>query len=52
MEISFNESKKIEDSSANDNIQVFIEDVISTETDDSLPYDIYNNASSESYYVV
>lgn len=51
MEISFNETKEIE-SGVNSGLQVNIGNVVNVETEEVLPFDIYMNASSESYYIV
>lgn len=50
MEVSFSELKEID--SLKQGSGLVVESVISTDSQDALPYDIYINASNESYYIV
>lgn len=52
MEVSFDEFKKIETSGSSDGVQVTVTGVSHAESQDDLPFDIYMNATSESYYIV
>lgn len=51
MELSFDELKKIE-ASGSEGIQVSVDSVVNSESQDALPFDIYINSSSENYYIV
>ena len=51
MEIVFSESKKI-DTSEIEELPVKVEAVVSVESQELLPYDIYLNSTNESYYIV
>lgn len=51
MELTFDDMKKIE-ASGSEGIQVSVDSVVNSESQDALPFDIYINSSSESYYIV